>query len=270
MFVGNSLVKERFLATVAQDRIHAFLVLGPEHVGKTRLVHELACIRLGRSLRPIEQDVVRLFASESGARLTLEMIHGLIAGCAQGALEPRTISIEGADRLTPEAANALLVFLEHPPQRTVIVLTARSAESVIPTIRSRCVPFVLGPVSQDELRAGLTSMRLGVDASLMEEAIKLSDGLPGIAVRAIQDQHYRRSLRTMAALAAQWETAATLSRLKLAAKIAERPGQARALLERLSQTATVAHKPELLLALRRLNRNVQPRAVLEAYAMVSP
>jgi DNA polymerase-3 subunit delta' len=46
--------------------------------------------------------------------------------------------IEGADRMTPAASNALLKTLEEPPERTQFILLAESYEQVIPTVRSRC------------------------------------------------------------------------------------------------------------------------------------
>lgn len=50
----------------------------------------------------------------------------------------RIVVIDGADRLTPAAANALLKTLEEPPRLTRFFLLAESQARVIPTIRSRC------------------------------------------------------------------------------------------------------------------------------------
>lgn len=46
--------------------------------------------------------------------------------------------IEEAQNLTVEAQNAFLKTLEEPPERTIIVLTAPSVDSLLPTIISRC------------------------------------------------------------------------------------------------------------------------------------
>src|SRR5205807_8004030 len=47
--------------------------------------------------------------------------------------------------LTPEAQNALLKTLEEPPGNTQLYLTTPSAESFLPTVRSRCHLIDLGP-----------------------------------------------------------------------------------------------------------------------------
>ena len=50
----------------------------------------------------------------------------------------RVIVIEDADRMMERTANVLLKAIEEPPERTVWLLCAPSAEDMITTIRSRC------------------------------------------------------------------------------------------------------------------------------------
>lgn len=80
--------------------------------------------------------------------------------------------LEGADRMTLPAANALLKTLEEPPSTARFFLLAESAARVIPTIRSRCgrlnfrpLPeaFVLDKVKQFESDAtkALVYTRIG-------------------------------------------------------------------------------------------------------------
>jgi DNA polymerase III subunit delta' len=55
----------------------------------------------------------------------------------------QVIVIEDADRLTEQAADALLKSLEEPAERTVWLLCAPTVEDVVPTIRSRARLLVL-------------------------------------------------------------------------------------------------------------------------------
>ncbi len=50
----------------------------------------------------------------------------------------RTAVVLNADRMRPEGANALLKTLEEPPPRSLMILTAPSKASLLPTIVSRC------------------------------------------------------------------------------------------------------------------------------------
>jgi DNA polymerase III delta prime subunit len=57
--------------------------------------------------------------------------------------QTKAIVIEESHLLTPEAQNALLKVLEEPPMHTIIVLSAESKDSLLPTIISRCQVITL-------------------------------------------------------------------------------------------------------------------------------
>ena len=50
-----------------------------------------------------------------------------------------------------EGQNALLKVLEEPPKYGVFILIADNPESLLPTVRSRCTPLQLQPLSEDAL-----------------------------------------------------------------------------------------------------------------------
>ena len=56
------------------------------------------------------------------------------------------------DRANDQAANSLLKTLEEPPPHLILIMTAENAYDLLPTIRSRAVPFQFAPLSQDEMR----------------------------------------------------------------------------------------------------------------------
>ena len=70
------------------------------------------------------------------------------------------IVINDADRMNPQAQNALLKTLEEPPQ-AILILTAATLTRLLPTIRSRCQIFRLPPMSQESV-AGLVADRTGM------------------------------------------------------------------------------------------------------------
>lgn len=61
------------------------------------------------------------------------------------------VIIEDADKMTEEAANALLKTLEEPPAGTLFVLTSAAPERLPSTIRSRCQRAVF-PLSTESLQ----------------------------------------------------------------------------------------------------------------------
>jgi DNA polymerase III subunit delta' len=90
----------------------------------------------------------------------------------------RVFLIDHVDRANDQAANSLLKTLEEPPNHLVLIMTAENAYDLLPTIRSRAVPFQFAPLSKDEMREFVRAR--GLDAP--DRRIALAAGSPGVAV----------------------------------------------------------------------------------------
>ncbi len=86
------------------------------------------------------------------------------------------------------AANALLKTLEEAPSQAILLLTADSAESLLPTIVSRCEVLRLRPMAPEQLAAELEQPR-GIPAERARLLAHLSSGRYGFAVRLEEDPH---------------------------------------------------------------------------------
>ena len=107
--------------------------------------------------------------------------------------------IEDADRLTEDASNALLKALEEPPPRSVLLLSAPSAEDLLPTIRSRCrLASLRTPPS--EAVARVLVQRDGVDPAMAAFAAQAAQGHIGRAKRLATDEDARRERRDVLSL----------------------------------------------------------------------
>ncbi len=122
------------------------------------------------SCRQIEAGVhadVRQVGPE-GASIKLQQIKAILA---EAVLTPnvgpyRVFIIEGAELLTREAANALLLTLEEPPSFDLFILTA--AGPVLPTIESRCQLLRFPSTGDTSLDTGQEASRLYAE-QLLEE-----------------------------------------------------------------------------------------------------
>jgi DNA polymerase-3 subunit delta' len=85
------------------------------------------------------------------------------------------------------AANALLKTLEEPPPKVVLVVTAQDAESLLPTIVSRCEVLRLRPLPLDVLEQSLQG-RWGMEPNQARLLAHLSGGRPGYAVSLAQEK----------------------------------------------------------------------------------
>ena len=103
--------------------------------------------------------------------------------------------VEDADRLTDQAANALLKAIEEPPPRTVWILCAPSVEDVITTIRSRARSVLLRTPPAAAI-AQLLQQRDGISADLALPAAKAAQGHIGRARalatnKAVRERRHR-------------------------------------------------------------------------------
>ncbi|MGN6780714.1 MAG: DNA polymerase III subunit delta' [Marmoricola sp.] len=102
--------------------------------------------------------------------------------------------VEDADRLTEQAANALLKAIEEPTPRTVWLLCAPTVEDVLPTIRSRTRLVVLATPAVEDVAAFLVRAD-GVSDEVATYAARASQGHIGRA-RALARDDATRARRT--------------------------------------------------------------------------
>jgi DNA polymerase-3 subunit delta' len=110
--------------------------------------------------------------------------------------------VEDADRLTDQAATALLKAIEEPSDRTVWMLCAPTVEDLLPTIRSRCRLVTLATPSVDDVAAFLTRTD-GVDAALASYCARASQGHIGRARALARDEGARNRRKEVVSIPAR-------------------------------------------------------------------
>jgi len=131
----------------------------------------------------------------------------------------RIFLIDHVDRANDQAANSLLKTLEEPPTHLILILTAENAYDLLPTIRSRAVPFHFAPLGEEEMRAFVHARRLEEP----ERRILLAAGSPGAAVSLDLETYDKRR----AAMLALLQTAAGLAPFGAWAPVAESIGRSK-------------------------------------------
>lgn len=192
---------------VQQSHRQAYLITGPESVGRRTLALHFAqalncpqplesgdpcftcstCLQIEAMVHP---DLTVTQAETVGAQLKVDQIRELQHGLALAPYDAkyRIALILRFEDANPHAANALLKTLEEPPSQVVIILTAESAERLMPTIVSRCEVIRLRPLSIPVVDRGIQSI-WNVPPDQANLLAHLSGGRPGYAFRLFQDPH---------------------------------------------------------------------------------
>lgn len=93
----------------------------------------------------------------------------------------RVFIMDGADTMRWNDADLFLKILEEPPESATLILLAPAPDSLLPTIRSRCLQFHFAPVPLAEIEQFLKehSERKPAERKL---AAQLANGSPGVAL----------------------------------------------------------------------------------------
>ncbi len=210
--IGQPAVVAELRAAVAEPTAmtHAWLFTGPPGSGRSVAARAFAaalqcpdggdgtCHQCRTVLAGTHADVQTVVPEglSIGVVEARELVR--VAGRAPSQGRWQVVVVEDADRMTEQAANAVLKMIEEPPPRTVFLLCAPSLhpEDVPVTIRSRCrvVGLRTPPV---EAVADVLVRRDGVDPALAAWSAAAAGGHVGRARHLARDEGARLARRAV-------------------------------------------------------------------------
>jgi DNA polymerase-3 subunit delta' len=191
--LGQDLAKRMLSAHLAAGKAAgAYLFAGPEGVGKRRLALELAkalncpadasgpcdtCVTCQQITKGTHPDLHRVAPSGASNQIKIDDVRHVLGRIALRPYSARVqvAILEGAERLTEEAANSLLKSLEEPTASTVFLLTTDQLSHCLPTIISRCQVIRCQPLPADTVERILVD-RHGCDPQIASVTARLSQG----------------------------------------------------------------------------------------------
>ncbi len=179
---------------------HAYLFTGPAGVGKRAAALAFAQA-LNCEMKQRSADSCQLTAAQDGCRncrvcrniangrhpdvqviepdgatVKIEQIRALEADAVLAPYEAKwkVFILDGAERMTEQAANAILKTLEEPSSGTVFILLTSTVSAMLPTIVSRCQTVTFSPLPNGQIEALL--IEKGIEPSRARLIASLSQG----------------------------------------------------------------------------------------------
>src|SRR5947208_5007355 len=240
ILAGHREAEAALLNAYRSGRIpHAWLIGGPQGIGKATLAYRMARFVLAHRnpaasdvqsaetlwVDPSEPVARHVAAGAHGGLLALERTlndRGVMRTVITVDETRETISFFGStaavegwricivdtvDELNPNAANALLKVLEEPPHQSLFLLVSHAPARVLPTIQSRCRKLPLRPLAVDDvIRAAARAANIAIDDPALAEAAEAAEGSVARAMTLLGGDALKIYQRTADMLAAQPQT----------------------------------------------------------------
>jgi len=215
--VGNDNIKKFLSLSLEKKKLaHAYIFSGLDNLGKASTAVHFAQILLcqkkeERVVLPCgECQSCKMFASLKSSKdeneqmpsssfslikrnndkknISIEQIQTLVKSLNLSSLsgDYKIVLIRHADKMSEEAANALLKTLEEPRKKTIIILVTSFIDYLPQTIASRCQVINFHPVNKNDIFNFLID-DLKISRSAAKNYSQLCLGRPALAIKFVED-----------------------------------------------------------------------------------
>ncbi|KRE95904.1 ATPase [Paenibacillus sp. Soil766] len=206
---GQAAAKQLLQNGLRQDRLsHAYIFSGPVGTGRSEMAIALAkaiycqngtedacgeCLECRKVEHGNHPDLHTV--APEGASIKIEQIRELQKEFAYRATASGTkiYVLYHAEKMTVQAANSLLKFLEEPNSRVVAILITENGNALLPTIQSRAQWIQFTPMAREQMVLKL--LEEGLPAALVQPAAHVTAGLQ--AARDLIAANWFAEMRTV-------------------------------------------------------------------------
>jgi DNA polymerase III subunit delta' len=215
ILLGHEQAETTLIEALRAGRMHhAWLITGPDGVGKATLAYRFARRLLAGmpdgdtlALDPAHPVFRRVAAGSHADLLTVERAYdekrkrmrtqiavddvrriGNFMSLTPAEGGWRVVVVDGAEALNQASANALLKVLEEPPPRAVLLLVCTAPGRLLATIRSRCRRLRLDPLGQEAMDRLLTSYLPDLATNERGRLVTVAEGSPGRALMLAEEE----------------------------------------------------------------------------------
>ncbi|HVB21582.1 MAG TPA: DNA polymerase III subunit delta' [Ktedonobacteraceae bacterium] len=252
--VGHEHAIDRLKRTLAAEQVrHAYMLSGPEHIGKSLLALRFAqtllctggpdprvspqnpcnvCLSCRKVMHGNHPDVHVIRKAPDKQFIVIEQIRALQSDSARRTLEGRRniFIIEDAHEMNPAAANCLLKTLEEPEPDVVLLLTVPDPGLLLPTILSRVQQVMMHLLTTAQIKMALEK-QWEVEPKEAALIAALAAGRMGWAIQAVEDEDMLTERKAQLETLSKLPTVSKVQRFDIAQRLSADSEKARAVLE---------------------------------------
>lgn len=220
---GQEKVINTLLDTFDSGRIgHAYLFAGPDGIGRKSIAKRFAslvmcmeenrekgricgkCVSCNLHRTGTNPDYVIISETKGKSVISIETVREVQDMMTKAPLYGRKsfYVIDHAEKMTPQAQNALLKTLEEPPEYVVLILICSNISLLLDTVKSRLNRIDFSRNSDAEIRKILSDKGIVPDEFILSYA----DGIPGRALEFENDRDVVLIRKELTGLISEFKT----------------------------------------------------------------
>lgn len=205
--IGHEQIIEHFQNAIKMDKVsHAYILNGPDQAGKMMLAEAFAmalqcekkeaegcmeCHSCKQAISHNQPDIIYL-THEKPNTISVDDIRRQInqdISVKPYASPYKIYIVDEAEKMNPQAQNALLKTIEEPPAYAIILLLTTNADLFLSTILSRCICLNLKPVAKDKIREHLMKY-MQIPDYQADISVAFAQGNVGKAMQLAGSEHF--------------------------------------------------------------------------------
>lgn len=205
--IGHDNIISQLMMAVKFDKVsHAYIFNGPDGSGKSLVAkafaqsllcekHEEKGCGVCPACRHVQSDSnpdLKYIRHEKPNTIGVDDVREGLVNDIQ--LKPynglrKVYIIDEAEKLSPQAQNAILKTIEEPPEYSVIIFLTNNSEVFLPTIMSRCITFNFRPIRESVIVDYLIKEYKIADYDA-KVCATFSQGLLGRAIKLVESKSF--------------------------------------------------------------------------------
>ena len=211
--IGNEQLVKSLKYMAFNNPLHAYIFTGEKFLGKKFIANIFAkslvcldeknkpcnicvsCVTFNSENNP---DIFYVKGSKESS-ITISDIRSQVIekiNIKQYSYKYKIFIIDKADTMTVQAQNALLKTLEEPPSYAIFILISKNLDSILSTVKSRCIIFNIKKLSVSKIKNYLIS-KYNTEETLASEIANFSRGNLGFAIDLYLNKEYLDTISTI-------------------------------------------------------------------------